>query len=202
MKLIELLEAPIPTTPTTPTTPSNTSQTKSTIDVGTMVNWAKYGGETPDAPDASGSDSDSIEDSGSSSGGTGGGLQGEPPANIPLADVVSKSGVRAKVGTQYARQFQGLINDLENSGYQIKELGGYNHRKSRSSNRWSAHAWGAALDINPSENPFQSTRTTLPNNTSQIASKWGLGWGMNWKSVKDPMHFSADAREGGNSNMA
>ena len=197
MKLIELLEAPIPTTPTTP---SNTSQTKSTIDVGTMVNWAKYGGQTPDSDSG---DGDSIEDSGGSSGGSGGaGLQGEPPANVPLTDVVSKSGVRAKVGTQYAHKFQGLINDLENSGYQIKELGGYNRRQSRSSNRWSAHAWGAALDINPSENPFQSTRTTLPNNTTQIASKWGLGWGMNWKSVKDPMHFSADPREGANSNMA
>jgi len=37
----------------------------------------------------------------------------------------------------------------------------------------------------------------MPDNISQLAKKWGLGWGGDWKSVKDAMHFSAGEREGG-----
>lgn len=33
----------------------------------------------------------------------------------------------------------------------------------------------------------------------KLADKYGLGWGLNWKSVGDPMHFSAGEREGGRS---
>lgn len=61
----------------------------------------------------------------------------------------------------------------------------------------SKHAHGMAIDINPASNPNRSTQTDLPPNTADLAKKWGLGWGMNWKSVKDPMHFSTAPNEGG-----
>jgi hypothetical protein len=38
----------------------------------------------------------------------------------------------------------------------------------------------------------------MPSNISQIAAKHGLGWGGNFNSMKDAMHFSAMRREGGN----
>jgi hypothetical protein len=37
----------------------------------------------------------------------------------------------------------------------------------------------------------------MPADISQVAAGLGLGWGGNWKSVKDAMHFSAAASEGG-----
>ena len=37
----------------------------------------------------------------------------------------------------------------------------------------------------------------MPSNTGQIAAKYGLGWGGNWKTVKDAMHFSIAKSEGG-----
>ncbi|MBE0975548.1 M15 family metallopeptidase, partial [Escherichia coli] len=47
------------------------------------------------------------------------------------------------------------------------------------------------IDINPSNNPNRSTKTDMPvSEVRKLVEKWGLGWGMDWKSVKDPMHFS------------
>ena len=37
----------------------------------------------------------------------------------------------------------------------------------------------------------------MPPETGALAAKHGLGWGMNWSSVKDPMHFSAAKGEQG-----
>ena len=38
----------------------------------------------------------------------------------------------------------------------------------------------------------------MPSNIAQIASKHGLGWGGDWNSVKDAMHFCIAKRERGN----
>ena len=123
---------------------------------------------------------------------------GTPPDNIPLTEIKTKSGKTAKVNSAYAPNFQGFINDLEATGYQITDLGGYSPRKNaNNSSRWSTHAWGAAIDINPDQSPNRSKTTDLPPSTAELAAKWGLGWGMNWKSVQDPMHFSSASREGG-----
>jgi len=64
-----------------------------------------------------------------------------------------------------------------------------------------SHPYGASIDINPGKNPYGSKLVTdMPSNISEIAAKHGLGWGGNWSSVKDAMHFSAMSREGGNRN--
>jgi len=80
--------------------------------------------------------------------------------------------------------------------------------------RWSEHAYGRAIDVNPIENPFVSGGRTshpasvpyldrtpcrsgmaCPGNTLVRAfAAVGWGWGGDWASVKDYQHFSASGR--------
>lgn len=117
-----------------------------------------------------------------------------------LTTIKTSSGKSVQVAQKYAAQFQGFLNDLEKTGYKINEIGGYADRQNvNDTSKKSMHAYGAAIDINPSANPNNSTTTDLPKETADLAKKWGLGWGMNWNSIKDPMHFSAAPEEGGGS---
>jgi hypothetical protein len=123
---------------------------------------------------------------------------GDKAAAGGLTEVKTKSGKSTKVGAAYASNFQGFINDLEATGYKITSIGGYADRSNvNNPSVKSFHAMGAAIDINPGSNPNKSTKTDLPPQTGAIAAAHGLGWGMNWKSVKDPMHFSAAKSEQG-----
>ena len=116
-----------------------------------------------------------------------------------LTQVSSKSGKSTAVNTELASPFQGIIDYLDGVGYKIYSLGGYVDRDVRGKpGVKSIHAHGAAIDINPAENPLGSQLITdMPTNISQVAAGLGLGWGGNWKSVKDAMHFSAATGEGG-----
>ncbi|MDQ0507413.1 M15 family metallopeptidase [Xanthobacter agilis] len=129
------------------------------------------------------------------------GLHGDGGGSAPragLAPVKTKDGRVAWVDEKYQGQFQGFVNDLEETGYQIKDIGGFADRANvNNPSQKSKHAYGMAIDINPDANPNGSTRTDLPSGTGALAEKWGLGWGMNWKSTKDPMHFSTAPNEGG-----
>jgi D-alanyl-D-alanine carboxypeptidase len=87
----------------------------------------------------------------------------------------------------------------------------FNCRYVEGTNRWSNHAYGTAIDVNPIENPYVSR-----GRTSHAASRpyverarrrpgmafeggalvrafdrIGWGWGGRWTSVKDYQHFSA-----------
>jgi len=124
------------------------------------------------------------------------------------------------VAKDVAPNFKAFVDELENSGYQIKAIGGY-----RQSAMW--HGKGYAIDINPDDNPmfvnrggrivnlltgadasqFKDTsgrypfgygKDNLPADISAMAAKYGLGWGGNWRSSVDTMHFSAGPNEGGN----
>ena len=115
---------------------------------------------------------------------------------IPLARIKSKSGQKATVNANLAPKFQSLIDWLEVRGYDIKDIQGFNHKKI--GNYESAHSFGAALDVNPAQNPMLGKlQTDLPKEVSAYAKSIGLGWGGDWTSVKDPMHFSAQPTEGG-----
>ena len=81
-----------------------------------------------------------------------------------LSKITSKNGKSTYVATKYAKNFQSFINEFERTpapdhpnGYTIYSLGGYVHRQSRGSKKWSYHASGVAIDINPKENPYQKT---------------------------------------------
>jgi hypothetical protein len=119
--------------------------------------------------------------------------------NIRLASISSKSGKSAQVSADYAPQFQKLIDYLDTSGYEIRSLGGYIDRDVRNKpGQKSIHAHGGAIDINPDTNPMGSTLITdMPAEIASVAQSLGLGWGGNWRSNKDAMHFSAAQSEGG-----
>jgi hypothetical protein len=63
-------------------------------------------------------------------------------------------------------------------------------RQKRGGGGWSQHAFGNAIDINPSRNPMTNKLITdMPPNVRDMAAKYGLSWGGDWKSTKDAMHF-------------
>jgi len=115
----------------------------------------------------------------------------------------SPSGVSYTVNEKYAQNFKGFVDELEASGYKIKSVSSYRPGSTiAGTGRPSFHSQGMAIDINPSENPHTFPgqpnygKTDMPANVGAIAAKYGLGWGGNWQSSKDTMHFSAGASEG------
>jgi hypothetical protein len=78
------------------------------------------------------------------------------------------------------------------------------------SSGWSQHAFGLAIDINPFHNPYLKGDLVLPELASTYTDRAdvrpgmvvvgdvvtdafgdiGWGWGGNWNSLKDWMHFS------------
>lgn len=121
---------------------------------------------------------------------------GATRTGIPLSQV-SAGSLTAKVSSDYADRFQGLLDDLQNAGYPIKSLGegGYSFRKVAGSSNLSKHAFGEAIDINPRENPWshtkQETFSRYGVDADALARENGLTWGGNWRKP-DTMHFQVD----------
>jgi hypothetical protein len=87
----------------------------------------------------------------------------------------------------------------------------FNCRYVEGTTRWSNHAYGTAIDVNPIENPYVSGgRTSHPASRPYLDrsrrrpgmayeggalvrafDRIGWGWGGRWTSVKDYQHFSA-----------
>jgi hypothetical protein len=90
----------------------------------------------------------------------------------------------------------------------------FNCRYVDGTRRWSEHAYGRALDLNPIENPYVSGGTTSHRASVPYLDRSrrrpgmaleggaavrafdaiGWGWGGRWSSVKDYQHFSATGR--------
>jgi len=90
----------------------------------------------------------------------------------------------------------------------------FNCRRVAGSTRWSEHAYGRAIDINPRENPSVENGRVYPRNGAAYADRSrhakgmihagdavvrafaaeGWGWGGSWNSPKDYQHFSATGR--------
>lgn len=111
---------------------------------------------------------------------------------------VSAAGCTFTCNRLAAGKFQGFVNDLVSTlGYHPQSIGGYNNRGNTSNpSVKSAHAYGAAIDIDPSKNPRYTSGPpwgayALPHTKALIslARKWGLGWGGEWQHSKDYMHF-------------
>jgi len=84
-------------------------------------------------------------------------------------------------------------------------------RAARNQRRWSAHAYGLAVDVNPFQNPYRRGDLVLPELASSYLDRGrvrpgmirpgdvvtsafaGIGWtwGGTWRSPIDLMHFSA-----------
>ena len=90
----------------------------------------------------------------------------------------------------------------------------FNCRFVEGTTRWSEHAYGRAIDVNPIENPYvsggrTSHRRSVPyvdrsrrrpgmavegNALVRAFDAIGWGWGGRWAGVKDYQHFSASGR--------
>lgn len=90
----------------------------------------------------------------------------------------------------------------------------FNCRKVSGTDRWSEHAFGTAVDINPVQNPFVKGNTVQPPAGSswldrttptpgmirdgdvvvRAFARAGLKWGGHWTSSKDYQHFSQSGR--------
>lgn len=96
-------------------------------------------------------------------------------------------------------------------GYDVNSAGAYNLRRITNGTVWSPHAWGIAVDVNPSKNPYTTKGliTDIPLSliedvyrirtakTNQRIWKWGGDWDGDWNfdnhTVWDAMHFEVIA---------
>lgn len=115
-----------------------------------------------------------------------------------------------------------LVSDFKGSDWQSIEADNTSALNCRpvtgNKKKWSNHAYGKAIDINPIENPYifrnrkSSHKASKPflkrkrtsNSASQkamllpsdkvtkIFKKYGWKWGGNWYPIKDYQHFSID----------
>ena len=89
---------------------------------------------------------------------------------------------------------------------------GFVCRAVRGSTRWSSHARGLAIDVNPFQNPYSKGDRLLPelasayldrsdvrpgmifpgDGVTRAFASVGWTWGGSWTSPVDRMHFSAD----------
>lgn len=92
-----------------------------------------------------------------------------------------------------------------NSSYRVYSVGAYNCRRVTGGSRYSVHAYGLAVDVNPRDNPYVKKSgacpTNMPSSFSGMFTGRGFGWGANWTSVCDAMHFSGARKEGGWINL-
>ncbi|QQS22528.1 M15 family metallopeptidase [bacterium] len=130
--------------------------------------------------------------------------------------VASKSSldVQGCVAEKFKAAFAQVYKDPEK--FPIKSVGGYSFRNAVGSRNLSAHAAGLATDINYVENYYIKGNTTvgdfwrpcpgsncspysIPANGSvyKAFKAQGFGWGGEWKSLKDYMHFSCLSNEQG-----
>ncbi len=113
-----------------------------------------------------------------------------------------------------------LVSDFKGNDWQSIEAGttsAFNCRPvTGNKKKWSNHAYGKAIDINPIENPYISRTGYISHKASakyrkrvhnpsigtadkamllkndkatKIFEKYGWGWGGDWKPVKDYQHF-------------
>lgn len=112
---------------------------------------------------------------------------------------VTAGGLSALVSKESSAAFQGFLNDLVASGYKINRLEGYSNRAMTGNpNKLSEHAYGNAIDINPDQNPYgKKFITDMPVELiRQLAEKYNMTWGGDWKSIKDTMHLQWNGRQG------
>lgn len=100
---------------------------------------------------------------------------------------IHAAGQSVQVNKQYQSRFIGFITDLAKTGYDINTIGGYNVRNIAGTGTTSLHSYGAAIDINSKPNA-RGGSGNLPPHIAELAAKYGLVWGGNWRYT-DPMHF-------------
>lgn len=121
---------------------------------------------------------------------------------IPIRTENGDSTTTVKVNVALANLFTAFFNDLYTNcpDFYIKSVVGYSFRANvNNTSVLSSHAFGAAVDINPDENPNNSTPPSSKTDNYtiytgskmvEVGKKYTLYWGGYYKKTKDPMHFS------------
>jgi peptidoglycan hydrolase-like protein with peptidoglycan-binding domain len=129
-----------------------------------------------------------------------------PACSGPLSVVEFVQGVRVKVhsGTESAVRALGRV--LQAHGYVVRkgDTGAFNCRPITGGSGYSLHAYGIAIDVNWNTNPFRKdnklvtdmpaamVKAILAIRTANGKQVWG--WGGNYRSVKDAMHYEIVCR--------
>lgn len=111
-----------------------------------------------------------------------------------------------------------LVDDYRADDYasiEADNTSSFNCRRATGSTRWSQHAYGRAIDINPIENPYVYANGTTSHRASRPyldRSRYrrgmavrrrvlvkafdtvGWGWGGRWAPARDYQHFSSTGR--------
>lgn len=106
------------------------------------------------------------------------------------------------VESRTAQAWRAFAQVMEAHDYRFRETDGgtYNCRRIAGSTSYSLHAYGLALDLNPSDNPYGTNRTDQPaafrSSIKAITAdgRQVFAWGGDWTgSGSDPMHWQIGA---------
>jgi hypothetical protein len=94
---------------------------------------------------------------------------------------------------QMMRPLRAAMSELERRGWARlvdpdEYAGCYAPRRIRPGGPLSLHAWGLAIDLNASRNPFGG-RSRQDRRLVRVMKSHGFTWGGEWPTVRDPMHF-------------
>jgi hypothetical protein len=146
------------------------------------------------------------------------GFDGRPHTGEMIVNAQHAEAVTRVFGQLYARHFP--IEEMRVTAKPEltaaptgdgNNTGAFVCRQARGQTRWSAHAYGLAVDINPFCNPYVLGNRVLPelasayldrrnhrpgmilsgDDTVRAFTAIGWTWGGTWTSPKDQMHFSA-----------
>lgn len=128
-----------------------------------------------------------------------------------IVTVVTDGGIKLPVRKAIGPLVVGLVRDLEKARGKKFTVGwcwGFACRSISGSSTPSNHSWGLAVDLDAPQNPMMSAathnaahplrktfkggkvlRSTMPDNASEIAARWGFRWGGDYTTTPDPMHF-------------
>jgi hypothetical protein len=121
---------------------------------------------------------------------------------------VFKTLFEARVAIAQVKRIEEFGGD-DNASMAANNTSGFNCRYTPGSKRFSKHAFGRAIDLNPRQNPYVKGDEILPpegkahldrraktrgliepnGKVTRAFRAQGFRWGGNWKSLKDYQHF-------------
>jgi hypothetical protein len=111
--------------------------------------------------------------------------------SVPILGTVTchRAMVRALRAALSELRSRGLAHLVDPGDY----AGCYAPRRIRPGGALSLHAWGLAVDLNASSNPFGG-RSRQDRRLVRTMQRHGFSWGGDWPTIRDPMHFEFRGR--------
>ena len=150
------------------------------------------------------------------------GFDGQPRAGELVVHADAANAIvdvfRALFDARFPIEQMRLVDDFggeDDRSMAANNTSAFNCRQATGSTRWSEHAYGKAIDINPVQNPYVTrSGSVLPPSGSAFVNRdsaspgvitadgpvvaafdaIGWAWGGKWSSGKDYQHFSASGR--------